>query len=56
VVGDRQGFLNFFSREEGALLARVQTDGSAIRATPVVVGATLIIQSQNGSLLAISTE
>jgi outer membrane protein assembly factor BamB len=56
VVGDRQGYLHFFSREEGALLARVQTDGSAIRATPVVAGATLIIQSQNGSLLAISTE
>ena len=56
VVGDRQGYLHFFSREEGALLARVQTDGSAIRATPVVAGSTLIVQSQNGSLLAISTE
>lgn len=56
VVGDRQGYLHFFSREEGALLARVATDGSAIRATPVVAGSTLIVQSQNGSLLAISTE
>lgn len=56
VVGDRQGYVHFFSREEGALLARVQTDGSAIRATPVVAGSTLIVQSQNGSLLAISTE
>jgi len=56
VVGDRQGYLHFFSREEGALLARVQTDGSGIRATPVVAGSTLIVQSQNGSLLAIATE
>jgi outer membrane protein assembly factor BamB len=56
VVGDRQGYLHFFSREEGALLARVQTDGSAIRATPVVAGSNLIVQSQNGSLLAIATE
>jgi outer membrane protein assembly factor BamB len=56
VVGDRQGYLHFFSREEGALLARMQTDGSAIRATPIVAGSTLIVQSQNGSLLAISTE
>ncbi len=55
-VGDRQGYLHFFSREEGALLARVQIDGSAIRATPIVAGSTLIVQSQNGSLLAISTE
>ena len=55
-VGDRQGYLHFFSREEGALLARVQIDGSPIRATPVVAGSTLIVQSQNGSLLAIATE
>ena len=56
VVGDRQGYLHFFSREEGALLNRLAIDGSAIRATPVVAGSTLIVQSQNGSLLAISTE
>lgn len=56
VVGDREGYVHFFSREEGALLARVATDGSAIRSAPVVAGSTLIVQSQNGSLLAISTE
>jgi outer membrane protein assembly factor BamB len=56
VVGDRLGYVHFFSREEGALLNRLATDGSAIRATPVVAGSTLIVQSQNGSLLAISTE
>ena len=56
VVGDRLGYVHFFSREEGALLNRLATDGSAIRATPVVAGSALIVQSQNGSLLAISTE
>lgn len=56
VVGDRLGYLHFFSREDGALLNRLAIDGSAIRATPVVAGSTLIIQSQNGSLLALATE
>jgi outer membrane protein assembly factor BamB len=56
VVGDRQGYVHFHSREEGALLARIATDGSEIRAAPIVVGATLIVQTQNGSLLAVSTD
>ena len=55
-VGDRQGQLHFFSREEGALLARIATDGSAIRATPVVVGANLIVQTQDGKLMAIASD
>ena len=55
-VGDRQGYLHFFSREEGALLARIATDGSAIRATPVVAGSQLIVQTQDGKLMAIATE
>jgi outer membrane protein assembly factor BamB len=55
-VGDRQGQLHFFSREEGALLARIATDGSAIRATPVVAGANLIVQTQDGKLMAIASD
>ncbi len=56
VVGDRQGYLHFLSREEGALLARLSTDGSAIRATPLVAGASLIVQTQDGRLLSIASE
>lgn len=55
-VGDRQGHLHFFSREEGALLARLATDGSAIRATPMVAGSQLIVQTQDGKLMAIASE
>ncbi|MCE2871194.1 MAG: outer membrane protein assembly factor BamB [Oxalobacteraceae bacterium] len=55
-VGDSQGYLHFFSREEGALLARLATDGSAIRATPVVAGSQLIVQTQDGKLMAIASE
>ena len=55
-VGDRQGYVHFFSREEGAVLARIPTDGSAIRATPVVAGAYLIVQTQDGKLSAIASD
>lgn len=56
VVGDRQGYLHFFSREEGAPIARMSTDGSAIRATPIVAGDRLVLQTQNGTLMAVSTD
>ena len=55
-VGDRQGYVHFFSREEGAVLARMSTDGSAIRATPLVAGAYLIVQTQDGKLLAVASD
>lgn len=56
VVGDRQGYLHFLSREEGAMLARLSTDGGAVRATPIVAGSNLIVQTQDGKLLAIASE
>ncbi len=56
VVGDRDGYLHFLSREEGAMLARIGTGSSAIRATPVVAGASLIVQNVDGKLLAVSTD
>ena len=56
VVGDREGYVHFLSREDGAMLARVSTGRSAISATPVVAGSNLIVQTQDGKLIAISTE
>ncbi len=55
VIGDREGYLHFLSREEGAMLARVNV-GSEVRATPVVAGANLIVQTRDGKLLAMTTE
>ena len=55
-VGDRQGYVHFLSREDGSLIARVGTDGSRIIATPVVVGANLIFQTQAGAVVAIAAE
>ncbi|MCF8208527.1 MAG: outer membrane protein assembly factor BamB [Rhodoferax sp.] len=52
VVGDETGLLHFLSREDGAPLNRVATDGSAVSATPVLVGETLIVVTQRGSVFA----
>ncbi len=52
-VGDYRGFVHFFSREQGALVARTATDGSAISAQPVLAKRrTLVVQTSNGSLYA----
>ncbi len=56
VVGDRQGYLHFLSREEGAMLARLPTDGSAISAAPLIAGSNLIVQTQDGKLMAVASD
>ncbi len=55
-VGDGQGFVHFLSRYDGSFDARIETDGSAISATPVVVGERLIVQTRAGSLQAFTLD
>ena len=55
-VGDYQGYVHFLGREDGAALARVATDGSPIRAAPLLAGANLIVQTSNGTLYSFLTE
>ncbi len=55
-VGDAQGYIHFLSREDGAFLARVRADKSAIIAAPVVAGANLVFQTQSGTVVALTTE
>jgi hypothetical protein len=50
VIGDESGLLHFLSRDDGAPLNRVQTDGSGITVTPVVAADTLIVVTRNGSV------
>lgn len=50
VVGDRFGFVHLLSREDGALLDRLSTDGSGIAAPPVAIGNTLVIVTRNGGV------
>ncbi|NRR33737.1 outer membrane protein assembly factor BamB [Oxalobacteraceae bacterium] len=55
-VGDFQGYVHFLSREDGALIGRVSTDGSPIQSVPVIAGANLIFQTQSGTVTALAVE
>jgi outer membrane protein assembly factor BamB len=50
VLGDYKGFVHFLSREDGTIVARMPTDGSAITAAPVLAGDTLVVQTHKGHL------
>lgn len=56
VVGDGGGLLHFLSREDGALLARVATDGSALAAAPVLAGQTLVVVTRSGGIFGFRPE
>ncbi|MBC7547481.1 MAG: outer membrane protein assembly factor BamB [Polaromonas sp.] len=56
VVGDTTGFLHFLSREDGSLLNRLSTDGSAIAANPVMVNQTLVAVTRNGGVFGFLPE
>jgi outer membrane assembly lipoprotein YfgL len=49
-VGDAQGFVHLLSRQDGSLMGRVATDGSAIAAAPVLVGNTLVVVTRSGGV------
>ena len=50
IVGDGFGYVHLLSRENGSLLTRLATDGSAIAADPVVAGNTLVVVTRNGGV------
>lgn len=50
VVGDGFGFVHLLSREDGTLLNRLATDGSAVAAAPVAAGNTLVVVTHNGAV------
>jgi outer membrane assembly lipoprotein YfgL len=55
-IGDSTGFVHLLSREDGSLLNRLPTDGSAIVASPVLAGNTLIAVTQNGGVYGFKPE
>jgi outer membrane assembly lipoprotein YfgL len=55
-IGDSTGFIHLLSREDGSLLNRLPTDGSAIAASPVLAGNTLIAVTQNGGVYGFKPE
>ncbi len=49
-IGDASGFVHLLSREDGTLMNRLTTDGSAIVATPTLIGETLVVVTRNGTI------
>ena len=57
IVGDFEGYVHVLSREDGAFVARIATDGSAIRVPPVALDlSTFLVQTRNGGVYAISVQ
>ena len=57
IVADFQGYVHVLSREDGAFVTRVPTDGSAIGAPPVALDlSSFVVQTRNGGVFAIAVE
>jgi outer membrane protein assembly factor BamB len=57
IVGDYQGYVHVMSREDGAFVARIATDGSPIQVPPVAVDlSTFLVQTRNGGVFAINIQ
>ena len=52
-VADYQGVVHLLRQEDGAFAARATTDGGAIRAEPVRMGADMLVQTANGGLFVL---
>lgn len=50
VVGDEFGLVHFLSREDGAPLNRLVTDGAGITIAPVTAAGTLIVVTRKGNI------
>jgi outer membrane protein assembly factor BamB len=53
-VGDLQGYVHLLSRDTGAFLGRIATDGSAVRAAPLALPAGFLVQTRAGGLFALA--
>lgn len=57
IVGDFQGYVHVMSREDGAFVARIATDGSPIQVAPVALDlSTFLVQTRNGGVYAINVQ
>ena len=56
VFGGQDGTLHFLSRDTGAPLLRLNTDGSRIAAPPVLADNTLLVVTRQGGVLAFRPE
>jgi outer membrane protein assembly factor BamB len=54
VLGDQQGLVHVLSRDDGSFVARLATDGSAIRAQPLDLDRGFLVQTKAGGLFALT--
>ncbi len=55
-VGDDSGLVHWLSRDDGALLTRMPTDGTALAAAPVLADGTVVVVTRNGSVFGFKPE
>ncbi len=55
-IGDDSGLIHLLSVEDGSPLNRLTTDGSAIAATPVLAGDTLVVVTRSGAVFGFRPE
>jgi outer membrane protein assembly factor BamB len=53
VVGDFEGYVHILARESGRFLARVETDGAVLRAAPVPLSGSVLVQTEGGGVYAL---
>jgi outer membrane protein assembly factor BamB len=53
-VGDLEGYVHFLARDTGAFVARIATDGGAVRAAPIRLPNGFLVQTRNGGLFALA--
>jgi outer membrane protein assembly factor BamB len=53
-VGDVEGYVHFLSRDTGAFVGRIATDGSPVRTSLLPLGESVLVQTQEGNLVALS--
>ncbi len=54
MVGDYEGYLHALSREDGSMMARLKTDGSAILTAPIELDGGVLVQTRNGGLYSVT--
>lgn len=55
-VADAEGIVHFLSRDDGSFVARVKTDGAAVRTPVQMLGSSFLVQTSGGSVSAIETQ
>jgi outer membrane protein assembly factor BamB len=56
VLGDDKGLVHFLARQDGQVLQRLSTDGSAIVGKPVAAGQTLVVVTRTGGVFGFRPE